>query len=237
MNMKKHPKFAALALSVALLAGSALPARAVEFTGIYLAPKVVYGITKLDSIRQDGTQSHGWGSTDKSSWGGGLALGYNFALFNTPIRGEVEYLAFGHTKTTRSANYDSMQVNYRQRLGIQSLFFNFFWDIPTGTSFTPYLGAGLGMGFLDMKAQNQRVLDAGGVFEQSTGWKNSTRFAWNVGLGVAYAFNERFALDLGYRYADYGRAKSPHTSDGTYSLRGKSDVTMHQFLLSARISF
>ena len=34
----------AIALAVALLAGNAAPAKAFDFTGIYLAPKFVYGI-------------------------------------------------------------------------------------------------------------------------------------------------------------------------------------------------
>lgn len=56
--------------------------------------------------------------------------------------------------------------------------------------------------------------------------------------GVAFTVNERLAFDLGYRYADYGRAESKTAvSAGGYTLKGKSDVTMHQFLLSARISF
>ena len=36
-------------------------------------------------------------------------------------------------------------------------------------------------------------------------------FAWEVGGGLSYAFNNRFALSLEYLYADLGRAKTPGT--------------------------
>lgn len=236
----------AIALAVALFTGQATPAKAVDFTGIYLAPKFVYGIQVTDGNKQSGTFDYGWKSTNKNVFGGGVSLGYNFdPIFNCPIRVEVEYLAFGNKKSEKSAQFGGELINYSHRLGVQSLMFNAYWDIKTGTRWTPYLGAGLGMGFLSMKVDNHGY-DTAGVqnLALSTGYGDRTRFAWNVGAGVAFVVNERLAFDLGYRYADYGRAESktavaPASAayPAGYTLRGKSDVTMHQFLLSARISF
>ena len=242
MNINwKRLHLPAIALAVALLAGNAAPAKAFDFTGIYLAPKVVYGIQVTDGNKQSGTFDYGWKSSEKNVFGGGVALGYNFdPILNCPVRVEVEYLAFGNKQSEKSRRFDSGDIlNYSHRIGVQSLMFNAYWDIKTGTRWTPYLGAGLGMGFLSMKTTNHGY-DATGAqnLALSTGYGDRTRFAWNVGAGVAFTVNERLAFDLGYRYADYGRAESKTAvSAGGYTLKGKSDVTMHQFLLSARISF
>lgn len=230
----------AVALAVALMAGSAAPARAFDYTGTYLAPKFVYGLQVTDSTKQSGTLNYSWDSSTKSVFGGGLALGYNWdPIYSCPVRLEVEYLAFGNKTSDKSGPFgNGERLEYSQRIGVQSLMFNAYWDIKNSTRWTPYLSAGLGMGFLSMKAGNT-LYDAAGnpSLALGTGSNNRTRFAWNVGAGVAFTINERLALDLGYRYADYGRAKSDTASTGTYTLTGRSDVTMHQFLLSARISF
>lgn len=230
----------ALALAAALMAGSAAPARAFDYTGIYLAPKFVYGLQVTDSTQQNGSLNHGWDSSTKSVFGGGVALGYNWdPIYNYPVRLEVEYLAFGNKKSEKSGLLgNGERLDYSQRVGVQSLMFNAYWDIKNSTRWTPYLSAGLGMGFLSMKAGNHLYNAAGAqIGALSTGYGDRTRFAWNVGAGVAFTVNERLALDLGYRYADYGRAKSETASTGAYTLMSRSDVTMHQFLLSARISF
>lgn len=237
-TMWKRLSFPAIALAMTMLVGSAMPAKAMDFTGIYLAPKFVYGIQVMDSNRQTGTLPYSWKNSNSDVFGGGIALGYSLeTMLNYPIRAEIEYLAFGNKKMTKSANILGNYTTYTQRIGVQSLFLNFFWDIRTGTRWTPYLGAGVGMGFLSMKASN--TLDTPGyVGSVSTNYGDRTRFAWNVGAGVAFTVNERLAFDLGYRYADYGQAKSGSVITTTgYMLRGKSDVTMHQFLLGARISF
>ena len=207
MNINwKRLHLPAIALAVALLAGNAAPAKAFDFTGIYLAPKFVYGIQVTDGNKQSGTFDYGWKSSEKNVFGGGVALGYNFdPILNCPVRVEVEYLAFGNKQSEKSRRFDSGDIlNYSHRIGVQSLMFNAYWDIKTGTRWTPYLGAGLGMGFLSMKTTNHGY--------DATGAQN-------------------LALSTGY-----GESKTA-VSAGGYTLKGKSDVTMHQFLLSARISF
>lgn len=237
-TMWKRLSFPAIALAVTMLACSAMPAKAMDFTGIYLAPKFVYGIQVMDSNRQTGTLPHSWKSSESDVFGGGIALGYSLeTMLNCPIRAELEYLAFGNKKMTKSANVLGNYTTYSQRVGVQSLFLNFLWDIRTGTRWTPYIGAGVGAGFLSMKSSN--TVD-GGVYNGSlsTNYGDHTRFAWNVGAGVSFTVNERLAFDLGYRYADYGQAKSGTVvAANGYALRGKSDITMHQFILGARISF
>lgn len=72
-----------------------------------------------------------------------------------------------------------------------TLFANLFWDFHNDSAFTPYIGAGLGLAF------NYTGYD----FTTNNGDKFSvddrfTNFAWNVGVGASYSFNENLALTL-----------------------------------------
>jgi opacity protein-like surface antigen len=71
--------------------------------------------------------------------------------------------------------------------------------------------------------------------------KTSTNFAWNLGIGAAWKLTDNIALDLGYRYANLGKAKTGYARDilgNNYDAWAKTNnVTTHQFLFGARFSF
>ena len=82
------------------------------------------------------------------------------------------------------------------------LFLNLYYDIQTGTPFVPYIGAGAGLAF-NYVEYTGHVSDGVDTMRGSAS-DNFTNFAWNVGAGVAYNFNENFAVDLGYRFMMMG---------------------------------
>ena len=127
---------------------------------------------------------------------------------------------------------------------------NFFYDFDFGTKWTPYVGAGVGFGVYRQKATveidiDEDLLMAGlmgsGIqippallptilhevsqFECEMEVANDTlyRFEWQVSAGVAYNFNENWALDLGYRFNS--------------STVGGEFVYAHEVKLGARYSF
>ena len=115
---------------------------------------------------------------------------------------------------------------------------NFFYDFDFGTKWTPYVGAGVGFGVYRQKATveidiNEDLLMAGLgqippallEFEREIEVANDTlyRFEWQVSAGVAYNFNENWALDLGYRFNS--------------STVGGEFVYAHEVKLGARYSF
>lgn len=123
---------------------------------------------------------------------------------------------------------------------------NFFYDFDFGTKWTPYVGAGVGFGVYRQKATveidiDEDLLMAGlgqippelllpmisqfEQFEQEMEVANDTlyRFEWQVSAGVAYNFNENWALDLGYRFNS--------------STVGGEFVYAHEVKLGARYSF
>jgi len=195
-----------------------------------------------------GSASNGSFSSNGSGdvFGGSIAVGYDFhKRFNVPVRTELEYSIFSEAKVSGSGssfapgpgtadfgfgvwnmggfgntlNNNSM----KQYFNIQTLFFNAYYDFHTGTPFTPYLGGGVGLAFINTRATNQGsammdiTLPGWGPFpgtdpydswKTSTGSVTRTNFAWNIGAGVAYNFTENIALDLGYRFVGLGHVQT-----------------------------
>lgn len=135
-----------------------------------------------------------------------------------------------------NGNVDSYDEN-TGKINVQSLFLNVYYDFRNESKFVPYVGGGIGFGFVGMKGTGESR-EGSDFLDTGISKKNSTNFAWNIGLGCAYEFTDYFALDLGYRYANFGKAKSGTYSDeeGTFKLT-TNRIAMHQFTLGARFTF
>ncbi|MDC9824029.1 outer membrane beta-barrel protein [Devosia sp. ZB163] len=70
---------------------------------------------------------------------------------------------------------------------------NVWFDIDTGAGFTPYVGAGVGVGFVSADAVIGAPLNAS---VDLSGWG----LAYQVGAGVKIDVADNIALDLGYRW-------------------------------------
>lgn len=88
---------------------------------------------------------------------------------------------------------------------------NFYYDFAiSGSKWTPYVGAGIGLGTYEQKAtvevdlpdQHKQTAQTMGipVGEMTVADDTLTEFEWQVGLGATYNFNEDWALDIGYRF-------------------------------------
>ena len=131
-----------------------------------------------------------------------------------------------------------------------SYLFNMFYDFDLGTRWTPYVGAGIGLGVYHQKAiveidieedeieianPGNPILELPGVaagmlaklqqYEREMTVADDTlyRFEWQVSAGIAYNFNEDWALDLGYRFNS--------------STVGGEFVYAHEIKLGARYMF
>ena len=106
-----------------------------------------------------------------------------------------------------------------------TLFLNLYYDIQTDTPFVPYIGAGAGLAFNYVEYSGEGAM--GGSMSE-----NFTNFAWNVGAGVAYNFNENFAVDLGYRFMMMGYNE---VSSGAYKI--SNQPYNNEFMLGLRFTF
>lgn len=246
-------KFGVLLLAACFALPVQVKAETTDKTGIYVTPKFIYGIGTFKGKVTDvaeGTMASK--NATESSFGGALAIGYDFSKrLDVPVRVELEYAANSRMdkKMKHSwfeAGYGEGLEDYKMKIDVQSLFLNAYYDFKNSTAFTPYIGAGVGLAFVGANVSEDGAEDIPGVsnddWNYSFGKKTRTNFAWNVGLGCAYALNDTVSIDLGYRYADFGKAKTKSHSgldDGKpFTVYGKAqNVAMHQFMLGARFTF
>ncbi len=122
----------------------------------------------------------------------------------------------------REASFNSREIGTGARAGEEyilngklkstTLTVEGFYDIDTGTDFTPYVKAGAGV------ARNEYAAKLGGAglaaFDAFDGAvdgyydayddQTSTEFTWNVGLGLNYAINDQISLVGEYQYVSLG---------------------------------
>lgn len=84
---------------------------------------------------------------------------------------------------------------------------NVYYDFDLGnSSWTPYIGAGVGLGVYRQKATvdidlpDQYETIAIPVGEMEVANDTLYEFEWQVGIGTAYNFSEDWAMDIGYRF-------------------------------------
>ncbi len=236
-----------------MLAVLSLPvfAMAADQVGVYVAPKFVYGLTQMESIKGyytdlvDPTESESksFGSKTDDAFGGSIAVGYDFApKFNVPLRAELEYAIFSDAKGKyhEVADNGTWDASNKQTIGIQTLFVNAYFDIDTGTIVTPYVGAGLGLGFISSKFSfyGYDINDPTDFESGSGSSKTTTNFAWNVGAGVGFDLTQNWTVDLGYRFVGLGSVKSGKYTEPGMEFHAKTkNLYQHQFALGVRYTF
>jgi opacity protein-like surface antigen len=232
--MRSFLKFLAAGIVVLALSGQALAGENLPF---YLGAKLGLSAMTADDV-ENTTETANPATVNKSSADDtltalGLAAGFNWKeMSGIPLRTEIEYMyrsdfnykadpTFTNAGTPTKVDID---------MNVQTLLFNAFLDIPTGTAVTPYVGAGLGWAFLESDG-DVTVLATGAPDSQSN---SETNLAWQVGGGLAYAINDHWTADLGYRYIDFGGMEWGDTK----RLGLKADeITAHEVLLGIRYTF
>lgn len=112
-----------------------------------------------------------------------------------PLRAEVEvsYARWGADSYSGKADNGGSRFNdgASGHVSATYLLANVWYDIDTGTSFTPYVGGGAGVAWVDAstKFSNDYGYTDGGL-----------GFAFQGGAGVTFDLTENIALDVGYRF-------------------------------------
>jgi len=217
-------------LCFVLAAFLAVPAvAAAEVQGVYIAPKFLLGIQNSGAMTTSGMGGvKPFKQYSQAVFGGALAAGYNLApQHGIPVRTEIEF-------ALRSQADDKKNFagggRAKQTTNLSTLFFNAYFDFDTGTPVTPYVGGGLGMAFNNSEFKINEDVD------RRKKSSHDTTFAWNLGLGAAYAFTENVALDLGYRFVYTGH-REVKFRDGTDRYKVGSAPHIHEFILGARFTF
>ena len=171
----------------------------------------------------------------------------------------------GNTLATRSWDVSTYNVNQSENteMGDQSVMFNLYYDVPTGTRFTPYIGGGLGLVLRQTKRESRqtgsclfttqtytnpftglvetrpRPACTGPQNVEGGGSKHDFRFgvAAAAMAGLAYEFTPGVMLDFGYRFIWQDAAVSlPVTGPvGPESILKIDDRIDHELRASVRI--
>ena len=216
-----------LALSVSALAAD---------NGFYM------GLKFIDSIQSTGNVSKG-GAIDffevdsytQNTVGGGVFVGYDFyPMHQVPVRAEIEYAIRTNSKTEWDSKDFGDLVTLKGQWNLQTLFLNAYWDFHNDTAFTPYIGGGLGLGFI----QSEYEISASGAGMSGSGSENFTNtvFAWNAGAGVAYAITDNLSADLAYRFVGLGYHENEKTIEGVKAKVGMAPYA-NEFSLGLRYTF
>jgi opacity protein-like surface antigen len=184
------------------------------------------------------------GRYNKHIGGGRIAMGLSTSVDGTrhwgTLRTEFEFGFFGENKKIYTSNSFWGGSNFPATLPIEFIIkqnmtfsFNVYFDLDTGTQFMPYIGCGLG--YANVKSE---ILNSGGgtyrlPFEG--------KILWQISAGVSYAFNDRIALDLGYRFTRLpsisGDFVYPLNASGGGPICPRINLSMHEILAGLRYTF
>ena len=170
-------------------------------------------------------------------------------VFTISVSVAEEPLPDGHTEETKETDRSytipvGVDATMERRIGMDpagfemkgtwnttTLFANVYYAFHNSTDFTPYIGAGAGLAF---NYAGYTASYQGQDF--ASGDKYSTTFAWNVGAGCSYAFNENFALDVAYRYVSTGASSVDGDVQGVH-YQIDSNPNGHEFTIGLRMTF
>lgn len=158
-------------------------------------------VTQTDQrFRQDfGDDVYKYKGGDKNDtvFGAGLAVGYDFYQhYNVPVRTEVEFYGRGAADshytldTWHSPMGDGGREDTQNRLSVNTLMVNTYYDFRNSSAFTPWVSVGLGYARIHHKAtytdtswnKSGEVSDISAL--HYSGYDNN--FAWSIGAGVRY---------------------------------------------------
>lgn len=148
--------------------------------------------------------------------------------WNDMVRTEIE-LSYASAKAkTEDAQFGALFASNPVSGPIQSTYLlgNVWFDYSNDSAMTPYIGAGLGMGWADADVDGDKVV----------GLKNgSSGLAFQLGAGVKYDISETIAVDLGYRFKGLKDINFDLISSTPFEHKG--DLYSHNVQLGLTIGF
>jgi len=190
----------------------------------YVSAKASYDWNKV-KVKDNVNGSISRARLNDETYGYHLAYGLQAGF----VRGELEFNNSEPLKNKGTA--PELGANLKMKLYKHSFMANAYFDFLNCTSWTPYIGAGLGTSYLKAK---QFVYANGAKFKNFD--KSVYTLGWQAMAGVVYKINSNWSVDAGYRYADLGRIRK-HEVFGNNSTTAKIKVREHSALLGIRYTF
>ena len=190
------------------------------------------GWSHPDPLRSQGLQgvTPGTAHRDDGYIVGG-AFGYKFGPFRAEIN--LDYAEQDmSTGNNVFAGASGRGANLNGSSSDLSAMLNGYYDIDTGTRFTPYIGFGLGASYYRLNQVNTTNLATNVKIANSGDYV----FAYQPIVGVSYAITPQLLVGLEYRYFGTTDANLKYSAGGATS-RFKVDPTSHNVLLNLSYHF
>ena len=150
------------------------------------------------------------------------------------------------------SNPNKVTVNVKGSAKMMGAMLNAWYDIPTESSWSPYVGGGVGVFHADMSSlkwdfdkiarenANLQQAGSGALLPEGFGPRpgtKSTVFAFQVGGGVAYKVSDETSVHLSYKFQMAPGLKFPGENDFGNTIRTKSDMRIHLVEIGFRYLF
>lgn len=119
---------------------------------------------------------------DDKAFGFSLSAGVDYSNFST----ELEYF--------QTDDFKDIYKGLEGELKLKSVGLSQYYNFKNDTAFTPYVGVGVSLGKIHLGYENFS--------------KNFSKLGLHAGVGLQYELTDALSLDLGYRYMDFGHAKT-----------------------------
>jgi len=186
--------------------------------GLYIGGFVSYAMPSDSDITDSTLVTPGDSTILGYNRGVGVSFDLGYKMGIGRIEGELAYQSNGVDRYRSPLG----SADATGRLNQSSALLNGYLDFPTGTSITPYIGAGVGVAQVQLEDFN---ISGSGVPNSSS---TDTVNVFQVSLGGASRVNEHFDLDFRYRYAV--------TSDPSFD-NAKLDLSGYLLTFGVRYKF
>lgn len=224
------------------------PLRAAPYMALRLGIHSLEGDIKYTSnVEHNSYEGGTWQKDfDDDVFSGSLAFGMKKYNWRAELEASIYQAAEKSTSFSTPTLYGFNQ--FKSEIQANTLLFNLFYDFPTNSPFTPFVGAGVGVSHIKGKLS---TMDYDKITKKSyphTESHKTTNFAWQIGAGISYALTGTVNLDLAYRYTHLGKAKLQSYSGCDIDADGGlgdyvsdhtevKDLTTHSLSAGIRFSF
>ena len=175
----------------------------------------------------DGAQAApNYPSPTESNMGNGYVAGVGGGIKTRWLRTDV---TVDYTSPMKYTGTAVTSDDVTAKISAWSALFNGYVDVGTWHRVTPYVGAGVGVGYVHVSDYASTVAPPFSDVNNSQ-WN----FNWAVMAGLAYAISPKFKLDVGYRYMNFGDVETASDAFGQMSFK---NIAAHEVRVGVRWSF
>lgn len=190
-----------------------------DLSGWYVRADAGYAWGRLDGAQA----APGYPSPTDDSLGGGFIAGIGGGIKTRWLRTDVtiDYTApLKYTGTAVTAD------DVTAKISGWSALFNGYVDLGKWYGVAPYIGAGVGAGYMSVSNYSSTVAPP-----FSGGDHSRWNFNWAAMAGLGYAITPNLMLDVGYRYMNFGDVETASDAFGQMSFK---NVAAHEMRIGVR---